>query len=889
MGQPLPTTMNKKIITALILVLLTSVSFAGVGGKIAGKISSLDGTIMAGVNVVINETSLGTASDLDGDYFILNVPPGTYTIRFMMIGYKTAVYQEVQVISDFTTRLNTVLEPVAHDALEEVIVTASRPLIQKDATSTIHVVGADDIVAMPVSTFKDVLVTQAGFTEDASGGIHVRGGRTKEILYMIDGIVVRDPLEGDFSGSVNQDAIQEMTVISGTFNAEYGQAMSSVVNIVTKEGGSDFSGKMEFTSDQLNESPYHESGAFEYIDPSYANVDSAYIYPDQQDSVLFSYIDNAPDDYYVPGIIPMVNLPVKGKVSLSFGGPLPIGNTHYFASMFYSELDNPLPYGININQDVQLKLSNKITRKLKLVAHLHSTSRLSQSYSHTWKYLPENHAHTYQSNDRLALKLTHSPSRSVFYNIHVTQQSVSTRVGVKALLPEDYERPATDKSVYFYESGHEGIINNNQSITASTGFNLTWQANQQHQIKTGFLLDKHRLEINTEEEPWEGGVNFKDDTSFSPSEGSFYVQDKIEYDFMIFNLGIRFDQINPQINMWEDLTRFTMFDSTTQTWGPAPTVETESQTKWSPRIGLAYPVTDNTVFHFSYGHFFQSPNFRSMTYNASKDITSSLPLVGNPKVKPQKTVAFEVGLKQALSADTRLELTVWSKDIRDLLSTEMLRFQSNTVIVYSNSDYASVKGIDLSIDRQFSGHFGADLSYTLSVARGNNSSPIAGYFSAYTNEEIPHKEYFLSFDQRHDLSFNLSLRSFAKEGFQLGSLYPLSNINANLLISAGSGLPYTPYVDPSIRVEENSARKPWTFTLDLRVKKSINLGSLRSSVFFEAINLTDYENILVVSSRTGEPFNSGASGLVGANDDGNLNPAKLGPGRAAKLGLSVSW
>ncbi len=104
-----------------------------------------------------------------------------------------------------------------------------------------------------------------------------------------------------------------------------------------------------------------------------------------------------------------------------------------------------------------------------------------------------------------------------------------------------------------------------------------------------------------------------------------------------------------------------------------------------------------------------------------------------------------------------------------------------------------------------------------------------------------------------------------------------------------SGLPYTPYVDPSIRIEVNSARKPWTYSLDLRVKKQVTVGVLKPALFLEVMNLTNHENILVVNSRTGKPYDQGLSGLVGSNNDANLNPAKLGPGRSIKLGLSVGW
>ncbi len=841
---------------------------------------------MVGVNVVIDGTSMGTATDENGEFFILNVPPGTYSIKFMMIGYKIAIHQDVQVVSDFTSRVNASLEIVALDAREEVYVVATRPLIQRDATATIRVISAEDIIAMPVDNFKDVLATQVGFTRDEDGGIHVRGGRTKEILYMIDGVIVRDPMEGDFSGTVNQNAIQEMTVISGTFNAEYGQAMSSVVNIVTKEGGDQFHGRFEYTSDQINAYKYHESGAFEYLDTSYADEDTAFQYVDLRKG-LFDAFKNAPEGFYPKALVPLVELPLSGQLSLSLGGPL-FGKTSYYLSGLFSSEESPLPHGGDISQDIQLRLSHHLTDQIKLGAHLHSSNRLYQNYSHRWKYRPQSNSHTYKGNDRVSFSLTHTLSEAWYYNLHLSSQTVGSKIGVSNLNPEEYERPLTDASVYFYASGNQGQYTDNLSHTQSLNISTTYGTGE-HLFKAGFNYSAHQLEIYTEEDPWLGGTNFKDDTTYTPTEQSFYLQDKIEFEYLILNLGLRYDRIDPRLGMWEDITRFALWDSSSQSWVPAPVIDAPVESKWSPRIGLAYPVTENTVFHFSYGHFFQSPDFKAMTYNADKDISAALPLVGNAGVKPQKTVAFEVGVKQALSLTTKLTATVWSKDIRDLLSTQSYRIISIPVVVYTNSDYASVKGVDLSLDRQFSRSFSANLSYTLSVARGNNSTPIAGYFSAYENEEIPHKEYYLDFDQRHDLSLNLSYRGGAKNGGVFMGLRPLANVNANLLLNVASGLPYTPYVDPTIQVEENSARKPWVYSLDLRLRRQFSAGNLKPAFFLEIMNLTNHENILSVNSRTGKPFDQGSSGLVGAGDDSNLNPAKLGRGRSIKAGFSVGW
>ena len=162
---------------------------------------------------------------------------------------------------DLTTNVDFSIEPTTID-LGETVVVGQRPIIEKDVTSKMSIISSDEINNMPVANFQEVLTTKAGFTTDADGNIHVRGGRTGEIAYMVDGMYVEDPLYGGFNSMVNKDAIEEMMVLSGTFNAEYGNAMSSVVNIVTKEGGETFKGKFEYTSPMINQSPYRKSNPF---------------------------------------------------------------------------------------------------------------------------------------------------------------------------------------------------------------------------------------------------------------------------------------------------------------------------------------------------------------------------------------------------------------------------------------------------------------------------------------------------------------------------------------------------------------------------------------------------------------------------------------------------
>lgn len=365
-----------------------------------------------------------------------------------------------------------------------------------------------------------------------------------------------------------------------------------------------------------------------------------------------------------------------------------------------------------------------------------------------------------------------------------------------------------------------------------------------------------------------------------------YIQDKIEYDYLIVNIGLRFDYADPKATMWPDIRRFGYFDDNNN-WVLAEEVKVDPKTQLSPRIGLAHPITEDAVLHFAYGHFFQNPDYNSLYYNLRKDISTSLPLIGNPDVKAQKTVSYEAGIKYKLSESWALDLTAWYKDITDLLSTLQVSYLSQDYVVFYNSDYASVKGIDLTLRKRYSNYFSGSLDYTYMVAKGNNSQPLGGYFDAFAGEEIPHQEYYLDFDQRHKVALNLNFNIPDNSDLDIFGVDVLSNFNLNILVKANSGLPYTPYVDPTVRIDINSGRKPWTSTVDLRAVKTIPFGAISTALVLEITNLFDAENVVYVYSRTGKPFDTGLSGLVGSSPDADHNPTYVGPPRIIKLGFQI--
>ncbi len=246
------------------LFCLFSISRAGTTGKISGRVTDAEtGVGLPGVNVLLEGTSLGASTDADGIFFIINIPVDTYSARAEMIGYTTMRITDIQVLGDLTTETNFQLGVKILESQEEVVVVAERPLVQKDLTSGRSIVSSEDIKEMPVETISGVISTKAGIVSSPNGAIHVRGGRSSEVSYMIDGVPITNPAWGGLGVSLENSAVQELQILSGTFNAEYGQAMSGIINIVTKEGGSKFTGNlMSYAGDYYS----GKTDVFEYAD-----------------------------------------------------------------------------------------------------------------------------------------------------------------------------------------------------------------------------------------------------------------------------------------------------------------------------------------------------------------------------------------------------------------------------------------------------------------------------------------------------------------------------------------------------------------------------------------------------------------------------------------------
>jgi len=235
-------------VALLVIFLPDSAVQAGTTGKISGKvIDKATNEGLPGANITIVGSTMGASSGADGSFFILNVPPGKYSVRATMMGYGPVVQENVTVNIDRTTNSDFALSTAVLEMGKEVVITATRPLVEKDVTSSQSFIKTSDIENMPVANIMDAISLEPGVTVSTTEmKIEVRGGGNDEISFQVDGMERKDRLNDKIYTETNSASVAEIQVLTGGFNAEYGNIRSGVFNVVTKEGGREISGSVDY-------------------------------------------------------------------------------------------------------------------------------------------------------------------------------------------------------------------------------------------------------------------------------------------------------------------------------------------------------------------------------------------------------------------------------------------------------------------------------------------------------------------------------------------------------------------------------------------------------------------------------------------------------------------
>ncbi len=887
-------------VAGLLLLLVFSGSiWAGTTGKIVGQVKDAEsGEPLPAVNILIENTMLGAATDMDGTFLILNVPPGIYSVRANMIGYRDVVVSNVQVNVDKTTTLNFVLTPSVVEAENAVEVVAEKPLIKKDLTSTESIVSSQEIENLPVENFSDVVNLQAGVVEG-----HFRGGRLGEVMYLVNGISVNDAYSGSFAIEVENNSIQELSVISGTFSAEYGQAMSGIVNIVTKEGGSRFEGNLNaYGGDYVSthDDIFWNIGA---LNPVYnLQGDLSGPVPGIKNLKFFAsgrYYNNEGyifgRDVFEPSDSSNFSSedPAQWSIS-SHGQRLPFSEElarQLIESADFRAMNPEKRYTANLKFTYQLTPRDKVT--LEGIYQ----KRNWREYDHRFKLNPAGDYRREQESytavflwNRVLSNRTFMDLRASLFNTDYWQRVFDDFMGTQ-YAPRQRLQDAGANA--FLTGGQQMWHFRRATRTIIVKPEFVSQVTDEHQLKMGLEYKQHELEMREFEVLPEIPERIAPLTSFNhnryhrkPLELSGYLQDKMEFRDLVINAGLRYDYFDPDGQVPQDFRQ----PSQSQL-RPAKT-----SSQFSPRIGIAHAISAGGKIHISYGHFFQTPNFFFLYVNPEFDIfplqgtpspppQSLLNTVGNAELKPQKTVIYEIGLQQQLGDNFGVSLTAFNKDIRNLLGIEVLQtLQGQKYGRYINRDFGFVRGITLEVTRRHSSGVSGTVDYTFQVARGNASDPNTAFLDAQTDPPNETEKTFvpLDWDRTHQINATITLGE-------------LGNHAVSFIARYGSGLPYTPTFQNVQTAVENSARRPDVFNVDVYAYKNLKLAGLNYQLYLRVFNLFDRKNEQNVFTDTGRagytlaPVFTGGLRPRGVNtlDEFFVRPDFFAPPRQVQIGLEL--
>ncbi|MFZ0391664.1 MAG: TonB-dependent receptor [Calditrichia bacterium] len=935
-------------IAFIIILNFWQMLLAGNTGKLAGRVvDSQTGDPLIGVNVLVQGTSLGSATDEDGFYYILQVPPGVYSLEFSYIGYHSLVVREVQIKVDLTQRIDVELES---DAVEgpTVEVIADQPIVQKDITSTRRAASREEIANTPgFESTTDIFLLQGGSMVDAGPqsinlgegsqlqvrdeslkDIHVRGGRGGEILYMVDGVPVTHPIYGGRDVlDLNVVDVQSMELLTGAFSAEYGQAQSGVVNITTRSGSNRVTGGVEYKTSEI-----------ELLDTYNTQYTSFYLGgPEPLTSNLF----------------PNIGVDLPGKMFFFLSGNVSMTNTPYNN---HRDRDQFSFMGVDITKkqnntsNLNGKLNWDLSNKLAMVFSYHGSWKDWSNFNWIWKNYPNNTADYNRSNQNVNFTFKHTLSKSTWYNINLGYLYVDYDGSLNDMRPPDFWQfakggnwydygtfkekfngipdsvrstitaPQTDVYGFISPRSKESIWRDDITHTYTFKGDITSQVHPEHLLKSGIEVRYNDLQYIDIQDGGHQLSNYGrylyENEEFFPAPagpykefgqnrwvfnaypilGGAYLQDKFEKEVMIINAGIRVD--------WFRLGSTVESNSWKNTWESATGLNADwNQMKYklSPRFGISFPVSEQMVVFFSYGHFNQIPELQ---YFYRDPYTGGF--TGNPHLDFEQTVLYEFGFTRQLAKNWAIDIKSYTKDIsQQVETTRLLGNLGVPVNLYDNKGYARARGLEFELTKRYSGYTSGKLTYTLQWANGYSSSAFENYRRSLTDFPLPIRERPLRWDVRHQLVLQASLNSPEGRAPNLFGWKLPDNWNLTVLSRYTSGQPYTPYsLDPAVlQKTENTATGPANFITDLKFQKTFPVTGLDISIFADFFNIFDYKNVQIdygFNTYTGEPFKYGdLDSQLAANGTRRLmswyalnpllDPRQFATGRHIKLGLRIDF
>lgn len=936
----------------LLLFSMVPNGFCGITGKISGKVSDAETKDpLIGANVIIEGTNFGTAADLDGDYFMINIPPGSYTISVSMMGYQTVQKTDVTVSADHTATVDFSLEATTIEG-EVVTVVAEKNVIKMDMSASQISLDASELAEVPsVTSIEQVISLQAGVDIDPTvrGSMTIRGGGRGENALMVDGLMMVDNRNNRPMMMVNLSSIQEINIIKGGFNAEYGNIRSGLVNVVTKEGSpKTYNGTIDGRLTPAHRkhrglSVFDPDNYFlrPFLDPEVCwdgtsawDEETQERYPSFQGwnkiyrTLKRKYPDVTPEDaqklfmwqHRVEGVEDFVfdSLGVNNReagqyghlpdwnMDVSFGGPVPfineaLGDLRFFANHRINKEMFGLPTSRDYysEQNSQVKLTSNLTPSLKLMVEgiygeintlsnnprgsgmdaymtsgmdiLYSAIATGQDYGlggNGSLYYPSalNQFDIYRSMG--GLSVDHVLSPSTFYNVRLSWTRVQNLC--RGPSGDDFRSPDTlgylgsipvDETPYGYKVGIEVMTGDQMSSsgegstrdysevnTLNLKFDITSQVNKYNQVKAGVELNYDDLDVHYEHNQiGDEGNNWTVQWKRYPYRGGLYVQNKLEFEGMIANMGLRADFSDPNSKAFitERYSQYFRQRFMDNFESLAPYEDARVRMKLAPRLGISHPISENAKLYFNYGHFYSTPtnNELFIIMKRSRGLTD----IGNPNADFAKTVAYELGVEYSLSDMFLIHLSGYYKDITDQLANIHYVGLDGGIDYWSqeNNNYEDIRGFEIRLEKRFGAWITGWANYNYMVTT-------SGYVGRQTYYEDPRQneqEGLMNPVQERPLArplarANLTIASPDDFGPALAGYKPLAGIRMDMLYSwrAGKYENEDTYAfwNPIGDVQKiDPLQWKGRTTFDLRLRKNVGIHRVNLNFYLDVANVFD--------------------------------------------------
>lgn len=920
-------------LACIFLLLCFGVATAGESGKIAGKVTDAANTreVLVGANIVIEGTSMGAVTDLQGDYYILNVPPGTYTLVASMVGYQTVRKTNVIVMADRTITSNFALHQTVIQG-EEVTIVGDREVIPLDVSASQFISDNQQIASVPfVADIQSYMNLQPGI----ENGV-IRGGGLDQQGFALDGMTVNNNRTNKPLIAINLSAVKEMNIITGGFNAEYGNVRSGVISVVGKEGSpSRYHGSID---SRINPSHQKHSGPSmmsannywlrPYLDPEVCFVGTdkgTWDAQKQKENRSFVGWNKISEDLLGDGdpsndLTPQQarNLfiwehAIKGADSLgqkvnnyankpdwqldaSFGGPLPmvgryLGDLSFFAS--YRHNYESFPYPVISRDGYQednsmLKVTSRLSPSMKLnleaiYNEIQTVARAGEEMQDDWYfanaqdmlYSPQGELSYVDTRNHpfniyqgiLGLSFDHMLSQKTFYNVRLSNVRVQNQCNgpdrQRNLDIKKYfgpvgvdERPwgfkggentGTIGDGIFYSDISPGILDHSVVTTLNAKFDLTSQVDKYNQVKSGleFTYDDLSTDIG-----WDfgGSVGNQQIARHFPFRFGAYVQDKLEFQGLIANLGLRADYSDPNTE-WYNLPPYSNyfkkdFRSTFTELAPKAQVK-EKKFRIAPRLGVSHPISKAAKIYFNYGHFYSMPMSRDMYRVLIGQDFGGVNFMGNPYANPPKTVSYELGLEYNIADLVLLHIAGYYKDVSD--QTGQINYvnydESVNYATITNNNYEDIRGFEITLNKRFGSWITGWLNYNYMVQT-------SGYVGRQTYYQDPRRQllegYMNPYQEkpfaRPYARANINILSPMDFGPTLLGGKPLADIQLNLLFTWKSGQYVTWDPLENYQLRDNVQWKG-QYNVDARFSKKVRVGRTNFTVFADVNNLFNFRNL----------------------------------------------